>query len=542
MKKATSSSAKATVFLILFVCISGILLINACRKIDPQSNESVNLKEELFFSSHKSSEPLVQAINSFMKRRNGKDSFVNTTIERIGYPRWDKAIIIRPDNTSGRGASDSAELTYIPFVRENENFVNAALLVRTLERDTSFRYICDWQYHYAEKGAFEDTTAERIGLTLMTLDKEVFQRTKYIVTDSLLFNSYMPDSIKGMSAHLEFGPEDDARNVNRNQLKGGVVYFYVFVTNYVPFYWQAVTYFNLNNFNFENWNFGNAGGGGSGGGGGSSPPPCPGGISRGAAYDNCTPGWEPMPVDSPEDPCTTAKNSAKRMDSIYTWSKADSVLATIPNLTTETNEKVFPIFRKYVINPHNVHDTTFTNNYSCGSVQTGTDSNFNVTFSVPYLQIHAATLHTHPPKKYAAHSAGDIYELITNSIQDPRFEGSFVHAADSSEYVITITNPSLATAFFATQSQYLTNDKWNVDSDIGKAYANAYDHFIAVHKNDSNQKNLAHEKAMAAVLYKFNSGVILNKKDASGKFKPIVIKPIPDPRKPRKIIYIQDCL
>ncbi len=50
--------------------------------------------------------------------------------------------------------------------------------------------------------------------------------------------------------------------------------------------------------------------------------------------------------------------------------------------------------------------------------------------------------------------------------------------------------------------------------------------------------------AMAAVLTQFNTGVTLNKKDpATGKFKPLVVKTvIPNPNKPKKKQYVQDCL
>jgi len=49
--------------------------------------------------------------------------------------------------------------------------------------------------------------------------------------------------------------------------------------------------------------------------------------------------------------------------------------------------------------------------------------------------------------------------------------------------------------------------------------------------------------AMAAVLNQFNTGITLNKKDASGNFKPIVVNTIvPNPNKPKKKVYPQDCL
>jgi hypothetical protein len=58
------------------------------------------------------------------------------------------------------------------------------------------------------------------------------------------------------------------------------------------------------------------------------------------------------------------------MDSIFIRSKADSVLNSIPNWVSLNEEKGFPIYKKYSINPHNVSDTT-TIGYRCGDVQPG---------------------------------------------------------------------------------------------------------------------------------------------------------------------------
>jgi hypothetical protein len=47
---------------------------------------------------------------------------------------------------------------------------------------------------------------------------------------------------------------------------------------------------------------------------------------------------------------------------------------------------------------------------------------------------------------------------------------------------------------------------------------------------------------MAAVLTQFNTGVTLNKRDAAGNFKPIVVTTSTDPNNPKKTIYTQICL
>src|SRR5688572_25067647 len=107
MKKIISPPFGATFLSIFFICISVALLFNACRKIDYRNDQSIKALEERFFNSHKSSEPHVQALNGFMKRRNDKDHFVERTVKQIGYPYWDKAINVT-GSASQRVESDSA--------------------------------------------------------------------------------------------------------------------------------------------------------------------------------------------------------------------------------------------------------------------------------------------------------------------------------------------------------------------------------------------------------------------------------------------------
>jgi hypothetical protein len=259
----------------------------------------------------------------------------------------------------------------------------------------------------------------------------------------------------------------------------------------------------------------------------------------------CTPGWEPIgpevPYVPPVDTCGVANNAAKNMDSIYIKSKADSMLNTIPNLATETKEKVFPIYRRFSINSQNVHDTTYTS-YFCGAIQTGTDSNYNVSFPIHYLAVQIATLHTHPAKADDAHSAFDVYQLIAKYIDDPRYNSSFVASANGTKFVITITNPSQAVAAFSTIGNSLIGSKWDEESDIGKAFVAARDYYKKLYKNNPNNVTLSYEMAMAAVLTQFNTGITLSKMDANGNFKPLIIRTVQDPYKPRKKIYTQICL
>ncbi len=249
-----------------------------------------------------------------------------------------------------------------------------------------------------------------------------------------------------------------------------------------------------------------------------------------------------MIYDDPPAPCEIAQDRARKMDTLYAMCKADSVLATIPNLATETKEKVFPIFRKFFVSPTNNTDTTFTNHYKTGIVQTGTDSNFNIQFDMPYRTILASMLHTHPPSGYSAQSPDDVYRLIENQLESRNFIGTFVVASNGSKYALNVTDLTQAATFYNTQPQFLNGSKWNENSAIGVAFKAATLYYEKIYKGSPNQANLAYEMAMSAVLNQFNTGVTLSKQDTTGKFKPIIVKTAPNPNKPRKKIYIQECL
>ncbi|HRA12502.1 MAG: hypothetical protein KAY50_04870 [Chitinophagaceae bacterium] len=153
MRKKYIKSPFATFCIIQVVCLSAIFIINGCRKVDrvddrPTDVIEISNIEQKFFNNNAPINPLVKIFNGLLQKKNEKLKFVEKTVSKIGYPVWNKAITIpKLGTTQGRGNSgDSATLTYIPFVRETENFVNASMIIEATTIDTSFEYLCDWQY------------------------------------------------------------------------------------------------------------------------------------------------------------------------------------------------------------------------------------------------------------------------------------------------------------------------------------------------------------------------------------------------------------
>lgn len=320
--------------------LAGLLVYISCRKIDRQPDESTTSStESKFFSSHPSSDPLVQAINQFVKKENNKYHFVDKLVKQIGYPYWGKSIVISGNkHIGGRGASDSTNTIFIPFALDSQNVVNASLVINTSPTDTTFHFLCDWQYSDRINGSpGVDTTAENLAVLFMLLDNNVFGHNRFTITDSSLFaNMPKPPGYTGREIAINIPPNSGGR-YNRTELQTIMVCFYGYVCGTPSSiactgengcdYLNCPTgqcYATATCFDFEveegtgggagsGSGSGGSGSGGSGTGGGIpggpwTPPPCPGTVAaRGAAFYECQPGWNPHPGggDStiPKDPC-----------------------------------------------------------------------------------------------------------------------------------------------------------------------------------------------------------------------------------------------
>ena len=276
MRRLFFSSPGATLYIILSVCIFSMITINSCRKIERQT-EATTENELLakFFSKHQSNVPLVLALNKYLQRENSKYHFVEKVVKQIGFPRWDKAIIVYGPVASGRGAADSAYLTYIPFVRDSQNHVNASMAIRTTLSDTTFSYLCDWQYQQLPNNLLSTTdSAEIHALFFMMMNNIVFNYKDFFISDTALFktNEYRAESIhiemmqslsqSGRMNVLPYGPIciEYALNLTQcNQCPGNITYQQCWEEYYgVP----------------GNGTGGGGTGGGSGGSGNGGPPPC----------------------------------------------------------------------------------------------------------------------------------------------------------------------------------------------------------------------------------------------------------------------------
>lgn len=157
---------KRATYLAIAIILFAIIQVN-CKKIDVTKNEATSL-EYLFFSKRPTNNQYILKVLDFVKRENNKHGFVKKVISSIGYPYWDKAMIIEIPSKFSRTNSDPDTVVFIPFVRENQLVVNASLVFGFSGTDTTIKYVCDWQYKERVNGSIEsDTTAENLASLLM---------------------------------------------------------------------------------------------------------------------------------------------------------------------------------------------------------------------------------------------------------------------------------------------------------------------------------------------------------------------------------------
>ncbi len=181
---------KINKFLLFCIILAGLAVYVSCRKLDREQNPSVSKDvTSRFFTDHPPNDSDVQALADLLKMKNEQTNFVSKIVNAVGYPRWNNTLSYSPSSGSNArtGTDDSLNFYFIPFVRDTQDVVNACLIIKTRGTDTSYKWLCDWQY---KDTAYTGVTRRATAAFLMQIDKEVFgQQRKYHVTDTALFDS-----------------------------------------------------------------------------------------------------------------------------------------------------------------------------------------------------------------------------------------------------------------------------------------------------------------------------------------------------------------
>ena len=316
--------------LIFGFLLAALAVYASCRKIDISDEKEKELtleqKQIKFYSSHSSSNPYVKALNDYLQRLNVKSDFVEKTINSVGYPIWNKALVSKTGYLGGRGMEDSVTYLYIPFSRENENIVNASLIIRTTPSDTTTDWVCDWQYRDKPRGSKSlPGTAENMAVFFMRLHHATFGDSIFVITDSTLFSGWGTWNVRERRAKIK--PNSTGGRGN-DQPVYECIDFYECGTPDWCYTHGGCDYLNCptyqcfliesycsceSNCSGGSGGTGGAGGGngtggggsGTGGGGGTPPPPeCQPVANKGNNVtppgEGCPPGWFPPPPPPPQ--------------------------------------------------------------------------------------------------------------------------------------------------------------------------------------------------------------------------------------------------
>lgn len=279
-------------------CMLAVLLVYvSCRKGDRISErESIHVDNpERFFTAHPPDNPAIQGVIAYMKRENSKNNFTEQTIKQVGYPVWDKALIVPGRKIAGRGTNTNDTLIIIPFVRDSQQYVNSSLTISLSDADTTANWFCDWQYTSKPYAAtsVSHNSAEQFALFMMMMDDQVFGHKDFVLTDTLLFRNLSQFSYAGSEKRIHLEIDSSSTGGRGTNLHGTPPEY-----NWTMWYYYILDVYGISGFYSGIPNPYDPGqGGGSGGAAVPPPPTCGSGIpsQRGAVVQiqACEAGWVP---------------------------------------------------------------------------------------------------------------------------------------------------------------------------------------------------------------------------------------------------------
>ena len=499
----------------LFAILFLIVLFQSCKKSDQVASPEKELSslERKFFFTNRTGDLTEGKLVDFLIKQNRSKSFVEKTTKIIGFPRWEKMITIKgKSEISGRGALDSLLTTYlVPFVRDSQNYVNASLIISVYTNDTTFAYRSDWEYRYKTHGSpIVDSTAEAHAVFFMFLDNKTFGYTEFNITDTSLFPT--THVANGGLKKLKILSTPSSLSGRGNSEVVSVTCFDYTVCQSISSGNRTTSMpapiCNTYTYCYSIWSTsdngsisGGTGGGSSGGSGGTgnpgggSPSPCPGTTSyqRGqTATYGCETGWSGIGTP-PADPCLTAQPAINFLNTLLQDASVNNAIASI-----------------HAQNPAIEHSITLgrdaNGNITTSSITPGGPSSGTVNTNWPG---GFADLHNHPSNNEP--SEGDLHEIIGLSRSRPGWNTRIVTNVNGETYALVVADTTAAKAF--------RNNNFTIDPVYGPLYSQGLFEKVEEVSNYFQQqqypKLYADERALAYILDKYNSGVILLKKEGS---------------------------
>ena len=178
------------------------LLIFSCKKTDIKQTENV---VERFLKVPANASPQMLRTIEDLRKKNEANPFIETFINRHGYPLWQYAKFTKPKNAPSIYASQlQEELLEVPIVKDMAEYVNgilnvkidAEILYKVFERNA-------WEtYGFNKAPERTSPSADDVVRKIMEYEKEIWAEDVYKVSDNRLFDYWPADIIKPSSFYL----------------------------------------------------------------------------------------------------------------------------------------------------------------------------------------------------------------------------------------------------------------------------------------------------------------------------------------------------
>lgn len=194
---------------ILWMCICLCVFFTSCKKTDfsEHTTSPRNIEKE-FFDASQTTNPIVLRIIDKIKSDNEKFHFVNDFVLREGFAKWSKAMVL--PKKSGSTYRDNAEgnsgdtVILIPIVPDQLSIVKD-ILSCVVSGDSIYASLIKSEeyinYGYEQNNQGKPT-AKDVSFLFMTLEKSVFDKSFFDITDTSLAKKIFGDNVTPLETHL----------------------------------------------------------------------------------------------------------------------------------------------------------------------------------------------------------------------------------------------------------------------------------------------------------------------------------------------------
>ncbi len=192
---------------ILISIVTLIIFFNGCKK-NEQNYQSMITKvsSKDFYKISPNTNQIISKAVSLIEKSSRYENLTDY-VKKFGFPNWDKSIVQNKNyNTYSRNQGDFNSYLLVPTIKPNESKITGFIAVE-LNGDSikfSSKLISNYKQYPYESNNASGITAELILSCYLTLEKEVFDCTKFIVKDNQL-SMFKSNNLNEGIAYLELG-------------------------------------------------------------------------------------------------------------------------------------------------------------------------------------------------------------------------------------------------------------------------------------------------------------------------------------------------